>query len=87
MAHININSLRNKFEEVTNLLSGKLDIMGISETKLDDSFPTNQFIINDFPDPYRFDRNRFGGGLMVYIKNNIPSKMLNSHLFISVIIR
>ena len=37
---ININSLRNN-EEVKNLFSRKLDIIGISETKLDDSFPTN----------------------------------------------
>ena len=48
MANINFNSLRNKFEEVKNLLSIKLDITGISETKLDDSFPTSNSLLMTF---------------------------------------
>ena len=34
MAHININSLRNKFDELTNSVSEYIDILMISETKL-----------------------------------------------------
>ena len=79
VGHINVNSIRNKFDDLKNLISRKVDILAISETKLDNSFPINQFIIDGFCNPYRFDRNKFGGGLMIYVKNDIPSKRLNSH--------
>ena len=48
----------------------------ISETKLDDSFPTAQFLIKGFNAPYRFDRNSKGGGLLLYIREDLPSKVL-----------
>ena len=40
----------------------------ISETKIDESFPLSQFMI---------DRNLHGGGILVYFRNNIISKLLN----------
>ena len=46
----------------------------ISETKLDSSFPKSEFLIPGFTEPYRFDRNRNGGGILLYIKSHIPSK-------------
>ena len=48
----------------------------ISETKLDDSFPSAQFLIKGFSAPYRFDRNSKGGVLLFYIRKDIPSKIL-----------
>ena len=45
LAHLNINSLRNKFDILTNQIEGNVDVMVISETKLDDSFPEIQFKI------------------------------------------
>ena len=48
----------------------------ISETKLDPSFPTGQFYIHDFFEPYRFDRNSNGGGMLLYIHEDIPSKLI-----------
>ena len=48
----------------------------ISETKLDDSFPTAQFLIKGFSAPYRFDRNSKEDGLLLYIREDIPSKIL-----------
>ena len=48
----------------------------ISETKLDDSFPSAQFLIKGFSAPRRFDRNSKGGGLLFYILEDIPSKIL-----------
>ena len=39
MAHINLNSLRNKFDVLTNSVPEYIDILMISETKLDDTFP------------------------------------------------
>ena len=57
IAHLNINSLRNKFEFLISLIKDNTDFLMISETKLDQSFPTNQFMINGFSAPFRLDRN------------------------------
>ena len=53
IAHLNINSLRNKFEFPISLIKDNIDVFMISETKLDQSFPNNQFIINGFSTPLR----------------------------------
>ena len=37
----------------------------IAETKLDDSFPTSQFVIPGFKKPYRLDVSVKAGGLLV----------------------
>ena len=36
----------------------------------------NQFHIDGFTTPYRLDRNQNGGGVMLYIREDIPSKSL-----------
>ena len=46
--HLNINSLRNKFVSISELIKGKVDIFLINETKLDGSFPSNQFAMFGF---------------------------------------
>ena len=48
----------------------------ISETKVDDSFPNEQFKINGYK-MFRKGRDRFGGGLMFYVSEQIPSKVLS----------
>ena len=78
---MNINSLTNKFEAFSYIIKDKLDIIIVGETKLDESFTENQFIINGFKKPYRLDRNRNGGGVMIYVREDIPSKELKKHKF------
>ena len=78
MGHLNINSVRNKFEALTYIIDNNIDLLLISETKLDDSFPTAQFQMKDFSVPYRYDRNGKGGGLLLYIREDIQSKLLIS---------
>ena len=41
IAHLNINFLQNKFQPLASLVQGKVDILTVSETKIDDSFTTN----------------------------------------------
>ena len=48
----------------------------ISETKLDPSFPNGQFHILGFSEHYRFDRNGNGDGILPYIREDIPSKLI-----------
>ena len=45
IGHLNINFIENKFSSLVSLVKDKLDIFIVSETKIDDSFPENQFII------------------------------------------
>ena len=76
IAHLNINSIRNKFEILKEVVGNKIDILLISETKLDDTFPLNQFILERFTPPYRLGRTTHGGRLMLFVKEDIPSKLL-----------
>ena len=62
MGHLNINSLRNKFESIKPIISPNFDIFLVSETKLDESFPNNQFSISGYG-MFRQGRNRFVGSL------------------------
>ena len=57
----------------------KLDILLISETKVDLSFHSSQFAIDGFSSPFRLDRNSSGGGIMVFVWEEIPSKLLSEY--------
>ena len=48
------------------------------DRKLDLTFPNAQFKITGFK-IFIYDRNRFGGGLLLDVNDNIPSKFLNKH--------
>ena len=56
-----------------------VDISVITETKLDETFPLGQFYVEGFTMPYRLDRNRNGGGVINYVREDIPSKILEKH--------
>ena len=71
MGHLNINSIRNKFELLSSLIGGKIDILMISEAKLGATFPTYQFFIQGYSTVYRLDRNDKGGGIMLFVKDGI----------------
>ena len=79
IGHLNINSIRNKFEALKFLIKGKVDILIVSETKIDDSFPSSQFSIEGFSTPFRLDRNHEGGGIIIYVREDIPCKEIKNH--------
>ena len=79
IGNLNINSISNKFDQLKLFVQGKVDILIVTETKLDSTFPTSQFVIDRYSEPYRFDRNRNGGGVLIYIREDIPSKLLADH--------
>ena len=39
-SYLNINSVRNKFDSLQEIVMGKVDILIVAETKIDASFPT-----------------------------------------------
>ena len=83
IGHLNINSLRNKFELLTHQIKDNIDIIMISETKLDKIFPTSQFFMEGFSSPHCLDRNCNGGGILLYIREDIPSKLLSIERYLT----
>ena len=76
IAQLNINSLRNKFGFLSSQITKYVDILLLSETKLHDSFPTAQFSLDAFCKPYRLDRSSNRGGILLYVRDDIPSRFL-----------
>ena len=50
----------------------------ISETILGSSFPEAQFLIPGYNGPCRINRNCHGVGIMLFVRENIPSKLLSA---------
>ena len=69
--------MRNKFDILTDQITGNVDVMIISETKLDVSFPESQFKIPGYSSPFRLDRDQNGGGIMVFVREDITAKFLS----------
>ena len=65
--------MRNKFEMLKEVTGNKIDILLLSETKLDNTFPLSKFISEEFTPPYRTEH---GGGPMLFIREDIPSNLL-----------
>ena len=78
LSYLNLNSIRNKFKNMSSLVSENVNILIVVETKLDSSFPTAQFLIPGFHHLFRLDINRRSGGLLVCIKWSIPARVLTS---------
>ena len=70
IAHLNINALRNKFEFLANQIKGKVDLLVVSETDLDES--SSQV---GFTRPFRLDRNSNRGG-MLFVLEDISAKII-----------
>ena len=77
IAQININFIGNKFELLSHYVTDNIDILIITETKLDKSFPSGQFLLHGCTEPFKLDRNQFGGGLHVLLREYTPCSILN----------
>ena len=64
IGNVNINSLPATFDQIKEIILKNVDILVITETNLDDTFPLGQFYVEGFTVPYRLDRNGNGGGVM-----------------------
>ena len=82
-----ISSLPNKFKQLKKLILKYVDILVLTETKLNDSFPNLQFLVDGLFEPCRIDRSRSGGGVMIYVRDDNPSKLLTKNIFFLMISR
>ena len=72
IASLNVNSLLKHIDEIRHVLcSTPFDIFAINESKIDESIPDNEISISGY-NLIRKDRNRAGGGVVLYIRDNIP---------------
>ena len=79
LGQININSISSNFDQLKELVLKH--VLVVWETKLDELFPNSQFHMDGFSLPYRLDGNRIGGGVMIFVKEDIPSNLLTKHNF------
>ena len=70
--HLNVNSLLLKIDQLRNIAKlSNATVIGsyiISESKLDDSVLSSEIHIDNY-NTLRCDRNRYGGGVVCYIRN------------------
>ena len=70
----NINSYRHKHIYIKEMLSnGLIDFIAIAESKLDSSFPMDQFRIKNY-ELYRQDYTSKSGGIIVHLRDDIPQR-------------
>ena len=69
------NSIRNKFDHLYAITKGNVDVLMLSETKLDESFPSIEFNIDGY-NIFRSDRNAKGGGILMYVRDGVPCKLI-----------
>ena len=67
-ADLNINAIRNKFDLLTEQVSGNIDLLMTSETKVDESFAVVNFLLPGFSVPYRSDHGSKDHTSVVFIQ-------------------
>ena len=81
LAHINIRGLLSKLNEITLLLEeSNIDILAITETHLDKSIGNKTVNIDGYQ-VERHDRDKYGGGCLLYWKENLDvtvNKVINA---------
>ena len=63
---------------VIEVVGNQTDILLMSETKLDDTFPLSPFVLEGFSPPYRFDRKVHSRDVMLFVREDIPFKLLRN---------
>ena len=63
-----MNSIREKFENLCDIVGNNVDVVSTAETKLAPSFSNTQFLLPGFHGPLRLDLDNRSGGFFVYIK-------------------
>ena len=76
IAHLNINSISSKFEPLTSMIKDNIDFLLVTESKLDETFPHGQFRIEGYARPFRLDRTRNGGGLIIFVRDDLTCREL-----------
>ena len=77
IVHFNINSItaEGRLEQLTDVCSIlKVDCLVITESKLSQEIPSSIISLSGYHEVVRKDRNRNGGGCLIYIKESLTFK-------------
>ena len=81
IAHVNINSItaENKKDELEQFITtNDIQILALTETKLDNSTAESQYTIDGFHPPITKHRTRRGGGVALYVHKSLPFHKLSN---------
>ena len=94
IVHFNINSItaEGRLEQLTDVCSIlKVDCLVLTESKLSQEIPSSIISLSGYHEVIRKDRNRNGGGCLIYIKESLTFKHLKDkesdffeHLWVDV---
>ena len=97
VVHFNVNSItaEGRIDELTHVCQTlKVDVLLVSESKLDNLQPYNLLLLPNFNPPLRKDRDRNGGGCLIYIAQHLTYKHRNDlelpdfeHLWVDIKIK
>ena len=65
---------------LSNIIKYNIDIVLVSEPKLDCFFPNAQFVIEGYAPPFRYDRNSYGGSVLLFVREEILVKIIDKSL-------
>ena len=60
------------------MIKNHVDVLALAETKLDSTFPQQQFILDGFKQPYHLDETSNSGEILVYVNNQTSPMEINS---------
>ena len=85
IAHFNINSITadsklDQLQEVTTKLN--IAVLVCTESKLDETIPSNLIMLPGFHTPIRRDRNRHGVGCLFYIAESFTFNQKSMNIFL-----
>ena len=81
IGNLNINTIRNKLEQVKETVLKYIDVLVVTEIKLDETFLESLFLMDGFSKLYKLDRNKNGGGIMTFIRDTISSNIIEKRIF------
>ena len=79
ISHVNINSItsRCRLDELSHFsFLNDINILCLTETKLDETVHPSLFTLDNYHSPLTKHRNRNGGGVAIYVRNNLAVKRL-----------
>ena len=68
-------------DPIKEIVSNHIHILLIEETKLDETLPKGSLEIPGFKEPFRKDHDIHGGGIMFFVRGDIPSRELTTVKF------
>ena len=77
IGHINFNYSRKKFDMLSSMVKDNIDILMVSETKLDFSFPQTQFRIERYAPLFRYYKTSCSGGILLFIREDISANIVS----------